>query len=717
MTTAGVPNWRAISCFKASSGMGAPPPRSAETATIAGLPVEATAVLPSGLQCAGPGLLVGLDREPQRGYEPSQHRQDRFAVTTSQDPTPAPRFAAGFEPASEQRWLDLVAKILEGADFERRLVSRTADGLRIKPLYTRADALAGAETAVPGAAPFTRGSSTERPRPGWDIRTIHVETDPKAANAAILEDLAGGATSICLQIAAPGGIGLPCTGADLAAALEGVDLELCPVALVAGEYTADAAGSLMALWRARGIEDGKCRGAFGADPLGTLARTGALYHPAERSIDIAAGLAAGTRAMPGVTALMADGHPYHAAGASEAQELAAMLSTLVAYLRGAERAGLAPADALPRIAIGLAADADQLLTIAKLRAGRRLVWQVASACGAGDAAGRVQLASATAWRMLARRDPWVNMLRAAVGCAAAGMGGADAIVVLPFTWPIGKPDAFARRIARNTQIVLLEESGLGRVADPAGGSWYVERLTDDLARKAWAIFQEWEGAGGMAAALGSGLVQDQIAATAEARAGDIATGRIELTGSSAFPRLGGDGVTVEPWPGPPLSADLNGEKVARLRMARLAEPFERLRDRADAHAARTGTPPRIFLANLGTLNDFGARATWVRNFLAAGGIEAVGDGGFTSSAEAGKAFAESGAWIACLCSSDAVYGELGEATASLLKNAGARRVLLAGRPKGREAALRMAGVDELLVAGCDAVETLGALQAALGVAD
>ena len=191
-----------------------------------------------------------------------------------------------------------------------------------------------------------------------------------------------------------------------------------------------------------------------------------------------------------------------------------MLATLVAYLRAAEAGGLAPADALPKFTVALAADADQFSTIAKLRAARRLVWRVADACGAGDAAGRIPLAAVTAWRMMAKRDPWTNMLRTTMACAAAALGGADSITVLPYTFALGRPDRFARRIARNTQLVLAEESSLGRVADPAGGSWYVEKLTDEMAGKGWELFQQIETEGGMAAALASprGIVWQKLAA-------------------------------------------------------------------------------------------------------------------------------------------------------------------------------------------------------------
>jgi methylmalonyl-CoA mutase len=625
------------------------------------------------------------------------------------------KLADDFPPASLDTWRKLVDKALKGGDFERRLVSRTADGIAIAPLYTRSGPVMGAGS-VPAPEPVPASplaAGPDRQAAGWDIRQIYAEDDPAAANAAILEDLAGGVTSLELRIAAPGQFGLPYAGDAIATALAGVSLDACPVALDAGEYTTDAAGALIALWRKAGIGEARWRGAFNYDPLGTLARTGALYHPLDRALAIAGRFLADHR-QPGVRTLLADGRPFHEAGASEAQELAAMLAACVAYLRAAEQASVAPADALAHIGLALAADADQLMTIAKLRAARRLLARIAEACGAAAAAHGVRLSVTTSYRMMTRRDPWVNMLRTTMACASAAIAGADSIAVLPFTWALGRPDAFARRIARNTHHVLIEESGLDRVVDPAAGSFAIEALTSDLARKAWEEFQAIEAQGGLGPALVGGLIAERIAATAEARGKLIATGRLELTGTSAFPKLGPDGVTVAAHP-LPLPADLNGVRIAPLVQRRLAEPFEALRDAADAFSARHGAPPRVFLASLGPLAVHSTRSTWITNFLAAGGIEAIATDGFDTSAEVGRTFASSGACVACICSTDEVYAERGEAAAAALKSAGATRVYLAGRPKEQEPGLRAAGVDAFIFAGVDAIATLAELHRALGV--
>lgn len=623
------------------------------------------------------------------------------------------RFNDDFPPADETHWRALVDKALKGGDFEKRLVSRTADGLAIRPLYTRKDAREAG--TLPGEAPFTRGTAAATGPRAWAIAQRYADEQPAAANAAILDDLKGGVSAVTLQIAAPGQHGLPYQEADLGAALAGVLLDSCAINLDAGEYTPDAAGSLLALWRKAGVSDAERSGAFGYDPFATLAVTGALYHQEPKALAIAADLVRTTQAMPRVSALGANGHAWHGCGATEAQEIAAVAASIVALLRASEAHGVNPADALPKIAVTLAVDTDQFLGIAKLRAARQIIWRIAEASGAGAAAARVPICAETSTRMMTRRDPWVNMLRTTIACAAAAMGGADEITVLPFTHALGRPDAFARRMARNTHHVLMEESFLDRVADPAGGSWYVESLTADLAKKAWEIFQGLEAKGGIAKALASGQLQDDIAKAAEARAKLVATGRMELTGSSAFPKLGDDGVTAEPWPSTVPSAALNGVRVTPLKPQRLAAPFEALRDKADAFAKRTGKPPTVFLASLGPLAVHSTRSTWIANFLAAGGIEAIKTEGFTESAAVGRAFAESGAQIACICSSDQVYGELGEATAGILKQAGAKAVYLAGRPREQETALKAAGVDEFIFAGADAIAVLTKLQEALGV--
>lgn len=621
--------------------------------------------------------------------------------------------AAGFAPADYDTWRVLVEKALNGADFDKRLVSRTADGLKIKPLYTRADALAGVETLAPGASPFTRGTGRKADGLGWQIHQRVVAADAAEANAVILEELQGGAGGIVLQIAAPGQDGIAISGAaDMARALQGVHLDFAPVQLSAGIDGIGAARHFLAAEAVLKAKRGSAVSRLNADVIGALARFGTPGAPVENALAETAKLAGEARksAVP-LTTVLVDATIPHEAGASEAQELAFLAAALVAYLRAFELAGTSPRDAIKDIAFAVAVDTDLFLTAAKLRAARALIARVAEACHAS--ADALHITAVTSERMMAKRDPWTNMLRTTAACAGAAFGGADAITVLPYTWSLGVPDRFARRIARNTQLVLQEESALGRVVDPVGGSWYVESLTEELAGKAWELFQDIEDRGGIVSALTSGALQETIARVAEMRAKAIASGRLELTGVSVFPHLSEDGVKVTPRRAP---APVPKERVASpLLPKRLAEPFERLRDAADAYLRRTGKRPRVFLVNLGEIVEHNRRSTWAWNFLAAGGIEGLTSDGYKDAASAAQAFEASGADVACLCSSDAIYAQAAEATAKALKAAGARSVLMAGRPGEAEAGLRAAGVDGFLFAGQDAIETLQDLHKTLGV--
>ena len=623
--------------------------------------------------------------------------------------------ASDFESATREQWLALVDKAIKGADFEKRLVTRTADGIRVEPIYTRSGAVTALQSAVPGHAPFTRGTAAKVDGLGWEIRQKIAATDPERANTEILTELDGGTNGILLEIEAPGQAGCRIASAGgMAAALKNMRLDLAPLELNAGLGASEAARHLLAALPTLGIPAREARVFLGLDPIGALARWGRLPLPVEQALAETMALAREAHAVaPAIRTVRVDASLYHEAGATDAFELALLGATLIAYLRMFEAAGIGPSEALKQISFAVAADTNLFQTVAKLRAARRIVWRIADASGAGEAARDLHISARASLRVMAKRDPWTNMLRSTLSCAGAALGGADAVTVLPFTAALGVPDDFARRAARNIQIVLQEESWLGRVVDPMGGSWYIEALTDDVARVAWGFLQDIEAMGGIIAALDEGFVQDKTAADAGLTAKAIATGRQDLTGISAFPLLGDDGVEVEPAPPAP---PVEGEQMVRALVPhRLAEPFEALRDAADTFIARTGTEPQVFLASIGAVIDHTQRSTWIKNYLAAGGIKALTSDGYGTPEEAAKAFKASGAGLACICSSDSLNELHAAPTAKLLKQAGASLVLMAGRPGEREAALREAGVDQFLFAGADAVATLKGLQDKLGI--
>ena len=490
-------------------------------------------------------------------------------------------------------------------------------------------------------------------------------------------------------------------------------------------------------------------GHVGADPLGALARLGTAGEPLDAALARLATIALTLHdRFPNATSVSVDTSPYHAAGADEAMDLGYAMATGVAYLRALEAGGLAPEDAARQIVMSLPVGVDVFLGIAKLRAARGLWARVLEVSGVDPDRRGLTLHVATAERAWAGRDPWVNMLRATAATFAAAVGGADSLTVLPYTQALGVPDGFARRIARNTQLILKEESHLARVIDPAGGSWYVEVLTDRLAEKAWGHFQAIEARGGMAAALADGSVAKACAEAWGARERRIARRREELTGVNAFPKV--DEATVDladvdhaalvaaarrrlGAAGEALPSAASVEDRARAAEAgvdltalmpagpavphaaplpshRLGEAFEELRDACDAAARR----PRALLLGVGGAAAYTARATFARNHLGAGGIEAV-DRELDDPATVAEALDGAGADLVVICSSDTVYAEQAAEIAGALKAAGVARVWIAGRPGDREAEWKVAGIDGWVYAGDDTLATLRGLLADLGV--
>jgi methylmalonyl-CoA mutase len=595
---------------------------------------------------------------------------------------------ADFPAATAEQWqrLALAALRRSGAatesttpeQVEDLLATATYGGLRVAALHTPGTA-ALPETGLPGQPPFVRGArASGGVVAGWDIRQRYTEPEPKAVQEAVLGDLENGTTSVWLTV---GDGALPVDA--LPDALGGVHLDLAAVVLDAGDDFGPAARAWFDLLAARRVDAGQVSGGFGADPLGRRARTGDADRAGHALRDAAELAGRCVAEAPGLRALTVDATVYHDAGASEVEELGCAVAAGVAYLRALTDAGLPAPAALSQIEFRYAATVDQFATIAKLRAARRLWSRVAELCGAAESGGQRQHAVTSA-AMMTARDPWVNLLRTTIASFAAGVGGADAVTVLPFDQRLGLPDGFSRRLARNTQILLVEEAHVARVLDPAGGSWYVERYTEQLAQAAWEWFTEIERAGGLAAALGSGLVADRLAEVWRKRADDLAHRRMPVTGVSEFPNLTEQLPQRRPAPVPVEGG---------LPRHRYAEAFELLRDRSDAFLAATGSRPAVRLATLGSPAAYGPRVTFATNLFAAGGIAVT---------------TEPGPAVACICGPDKAYADQAAPLAAQLREEGAGRVLLAGRGD-------FPGVDTYVFSGGDAVAVLTTTLADLGV--
>jgi methylmalonyl-CoA mutase len=536
-----------------------------------------------------------------------------------------------------------------------KLARTTLDGISVAPIGTP-DSLDGLVTA---GRPSRDGA--------WDIRALVEGPDAKAANDAVLADLANGVTSVWVQLGA--GLGAD----DLAATLQGVDLGIAPVVL-------DARGDTAAVEALAALLPAKVHPAtnLGADPIGSHFRDG-LADPIGRLAPVAT-----TAREKGVLAAVVDATVVHDLGASDGQELAYAMAVGAAYLRELAEAGFGVEEAAGLIEFRLAATDEQFPTIAKLRAARRLWARVLELSGASEEARGMRVHAVTSRPMLGKYDPYVNMLRTTVAAFAAGVGGAESVTVLPFDSTLGHPDAFGRRIARNTSHLLIDESHVAKVVDPAGGSYAVERLTDDLAKVAWAEFGTIESDGGILG--GFPALRDRIAQVVETREKQIALRKRPLTGISEFPNLGETLPERQPSP----SADA---------VRRYGASFEALRDEPAAEP--------VFLATMGPIAHHTARATFATNLLAAGGV-AVEVAGATDGPDA-LVSAYQGQKVVCLAGTDKAYAEWGAAAVEALRAAGATYVVLAGKPGGSTIAEDL--VDDSAAMGLDALAFLTRIRA------
>ncbi|MGY1824760.1 methylmalonyl-CoA mutase family protein [Blastococcus sp. SYSU DS0541] len=616
--------------------------------------------------------------------------------------------AGEFDAVTRDQWRELVAGVLRKAGREElpdpvedALRRPVAPGVSVAPLYTAEDAGdLPAGIGVPGLPPFVRGArpaggpagSAEVTASGgaeggasggWDIRQRHAHPDVAVTKEAIAADLENGVTSLWLVLG-EGAIPVDALGEVLA----DVYLDLAPVTVQGGFPAAAAFLDLV-----EGRSDLASGGSLGLDPLGVEAASGERQDLTGLA-DVARRAAAHGAGRPGsaLRAVVVDGTVFHDAGASVVEELGCSLAAGLAYLRALTDGGLTVDEAAAQLEFRYAASADQFTTIAALRAARRLWDRVGEVSGASPEARAQRQHAVTSSVMTTKRDPWVNMLRTTVACFAAGVGGADAVTVQPFDAALGLPDSFSRRIARNTQNLLVEEGHLGRVLDPAGGSWYVESLTDELARAAWAWFTEIERAGGLSAALASGLVRDRIAQAWDARAKRLATRADAITGVSEFPNL------TEKLPERRPAAEVL-PATGGLPRVRAAQEFEALRDAADA----AGERPSVYLATLGPIARHTARASFAANLFQAGGLA-------TPAGDGATALADAGTTVACICGTDKDYAEHAAGLAAELKAAGATQVWLAGKPD-----LAVDGVDGYVHAGCDALAALRTVHSELGL--
>jgi len=670
-----------------------------------------------------------------------------------------------FAPATKSEWLAKVEADLKGQPVAK-LQSTIPGGLVLEPLYMAEDVQDLRPVGLPGVYPYVRGTS---PVGSWVLQQEYEDPRPSVCRELIRRDLERGAEGVWLRLGPRRGCRV-LTVAELDDLLGAVDLSRVSVSVDGGADALAVASGFLVLAKRRGVAHETLEGSFCFDPVGLLAGEGRIEGGPRARFGELCDLASWCAVhAPGLRAVHVSSDPYDGGGASAAQEIAYTLATGIEYLRQLTNAGMSVEAAARQIGFSYAVSGDFFTQIAKLRAARGLWAKVVTTAGGEPAAAAMQVHARTSRFTKTQRDPWVNMLRATAECTAAALGGAQSIATLPFDCAIGPASELAQRVARNTQIVLREESHLDAVADPAGGSWFVERLTTELARAAWAEVRSIEEVGGIVKALGSGRIVDAIRDVAEARRLDLATRKTPIVGVSEFPSLREAPVEREPVRNEEISRlvqssldsldptahrdnfielartvndsergqgaltraslaavtagadlysvatvlrhgqpDFHAEPIEQWRAAEL---WEHLRDRTSSSPER----PKAFLANLGPIPSHRARSTWAQNLLAAAGLDAITNDGFADAEALAAAWKESSAALAVICGSDRDYETMLDPAVAALKTAGCPLLLLAGRRAEREAALRESGVSDFVFVGADVFGVMTRVLDSIGV--
>ncbi|MFZ5805852.1 MAG: methylmalonyl-CoA mutase family protein [Verrucomicrobiota bacterium] len=694
-----------------------------------------------------------------------------------------------FPDVSYAQWREAVQAYLGDKNFDQSLISLNYEGMALQPVYCE-----GEDMPHPGMAPFARGNHAGGYlREAWEISQQLGCVSAREFNAAAKHGLARGLTCLNLNLdhatrqgldpdwakegeVGQGGVSIS-TLKELSQALEDIDLEKIPVFVRSGSSGLPFAALFLALVRERGFSLQRLKGCIEMDPLGVLSHEGTLPQSIEGAYrEMSALTQWACKRAQNLQTICVHGRPYHESGGSAMHELAFAVATGVEYLREMTRRGLSVDAVASRMRFAFLTGSNFFMEIAKIRAARMIWSQIISAWGGSEESKKMHIHSATDFWNKSTLDPHVNLLRTTTQAFAAILGGCEILNVRPFDEPLGAPDEFSRRMARNTQIILKSEMHLKRLIDPAGGSWYVENLTQNLAQEAWKLFQEVERQGGMLEALKKNFIQNLIEKTAEEKTRALRTRKDVLVGvnryanpdekkqdsripdlkaiynecvqlvreyrtshdnalhSSILQKLAGildssdENLLEEAIGAAAVGATLgeitrvirarDGERprIQPLKPHRIAEDFENLRRAADAWKEKTGHRPRVFLANMGSKIQHKARADFSREFFQTGGFEIISSDGFSSPEEAGKAAAHSGASIAVLCSTDETYPALVPAFVGALKKEKPEMIaVLAGYPKDQVEAHRAAGVDEFIYMRADIVEILQKLFQRIGV--
>ncbi len=675
------------------------------------------------------------------------------------------RLLAEFPVPGLPQWHAEVERLLKGVPFAKAMLTRTLEGITLEPMPTAKDTagLPWLDT-MPGQSPFIRGARADGyHQVPWLVAQEIPLPGVGEFNAALQHDLARGQTAINLVLDAAGQMGRDPVNApagtvglfgtsladlqDLKTAFAGVDLATTPVMIEAGAAALPVAAMLAALWDETGVDPARVSGCLGCDPLFGLAREGTLPVPAEVLYDQLAELTRWASCAPGLRTLPVHETPWHEGGADHALSLGLTIAGGIGVLRQMEQRGISPAEAVPRIHFHVTVDTDFFMSLAKLRALRLLWSRIQVAAGMEPVPAYIHASSSR--RMLTALEVYPNLLRTTTAAMAAVLGGVDSLHTARFDEIDHLPEEFGRRIARNVPLILAHEVHLDHVTDPAGGAWYPEKLTADLAAAAWEQVQAVEIAGGMIPALENGLVQKMISNAAVDRRQILATGKKAMVGVNRdadtetrlpkprgvdtaklsatrkgelearktwqnSPQTGFAGMMAAVKAGARISdlvnTQANGLEVDPIPLRRDAEPFEMIRRRVLASGERSAT--RVYCACLGDPARYMPRLEFVRGFFQCGGFQVISEGFTGTALEAVEQADKAGAATVVLVGLDETYAEYAAQTARLLTDLDPPpRVVLAGKPGSFEDELRASGVSEFLHVRSDMLDVLGRLAA------
>jgi methylmalonyl-CoA mutase len=694
-----------------------------------------------------------------------------------------------FSVPTYDQWREAAEKTLKGASFDAKLLTKTHEGITLQPIYRQRDVEKLQHIHVdPGAAPFLRGTKSITKKQGWEVSQEILAADAEEFNQMARHDLERGQTMLNLvldratlagqdpqeavqEAIGDGGLSVFCRE-DIDTAFAEINLEEVPVYVYAGPIGLPLLALLVAHMEAKGQNTTKLRGCVGADPLATFISEGTLPYQWSAIYD---GMAHTTRwasnHAPQLKTILVQGHPYHDAGGNSVQELAYALSSGVEYVQAMLERGLSIEEIAPRIQFAFSIGSNVFMEIAKIRAARMLWASIIESYGGAEAEQKMSIHARTSAWTKTILDPNVNMLRATTEAFSAVVGGIDSLHVSAFDEAIRPATEFSRRIARNTQIILEQEAHLAKVIDPAGGSWYVEWLTDEVATKAWELFLQVEEQGGMLQALEAGTPQSQIEETARKKAENVALRKARIVGTNMYAnaqehpeqrsklsieparrlttyqshfmkhdrtaiaseleKLSFDkefllekavkaiqaGATLGELTKTLLPTNQEAITVKPLRRHRMAEAFEILRQQVERYEAKTGKKPKVFLANMGPVSKHKGRADFAAEFFAVGGFDVLRQQQFTSTEEAAQAAIASGAPVTVICSDDESYPEVVPALSQAIKAGKPEMTLfVAGLPAAEQLeAYKIAGLDDCIHIRTNCYQVLRDLQERIGV--